>query len=101
MPKVFEQLFFTCEKRNVKTQNLSIINESYEWSLYEKMIAYNILRRRKRLFSRYSIAIPVLEKWASVASIFSVIIVVLKEKTNDKLGVIRAITRIFVTPIGN
>ena len=32
---------------------------------------------------------------------YSVLIDVLKEKMDDKLGVIRAITRIFVTPIGN
>ena len=43
----------------------------------------------------------VLKKWASVASIYSVIIDVLKKKTNDKVGVIQAITRIFVAPIGN
>ena len=32
---------------------------------------------------------------------YSVLIDVLKEKMDDKLGVIRAIIRIFVTPIGN
>ena len=29
MPKVFEQRFFTCEKKNVKTKNMSTTNNPY------------------------------------------------------------------------
>ena len=85
----------------MKKLKICLLQIRHTYSPYEKMIAYIILRWGKRLISRYSIAVPFLKKWASVTSIYSVIIDVLKKKTNDKLGVIQAITRIFVAPIGN